>query len=59
VSPTLALATGPLCGAPTVQAALGDGPVTAPVVTAAGGFTGYRPVASIPAQSTVVITFGR
>jgi glycosidase len=59
VSPTLSLASGPLCGAPTVEAVLGDGPVTPPVVTAAGGFAGYRPVASIPAQSTVVIILGR
>jgi glycosidase len=58
-SPTLSLASGPLCGAPTVEPVLGDGPVTPPVVTAAGGFARYRPVASIPAQSTVVITFGR
>jgi hypothetical protein len=29
--------------------------VTAPTVTAAGGFAGYRPVATIPPQSTVVI----
>jgi hypothetical protein len=59
VSPTLGLASGPLCGAPTVEAVLGDGPVTPPVVTAAGGFAGYRPVESIPARSTVVLAFGR
>ena len=58
-SPTLSLDAGPLCGTPTVDAVLGDGPVTAPAVTAGGGFAGYRPVASIPAQSTVVMTFGR
>ncbi len=54
-SPTLNLATGPLCGTPTAEVVLGDGPATAPIVTPAGGFGGYRPIAAIPARSTVVI----
>jgi hypothetical protein len=47
-----------LCGSPTVSLALGSGPVVAPTITAAGGFTDYRPVAEIPAQSSVVIVVG-
>jgi alpha-amylase len=58
-SPTLDLASGPLCGSPTATVVLGDGSATAPTVTAAGGFDRYRPVAAIPARSTVVIVFGR
>jgi len=54
-SPTLNLATGPLCGTPTADVLLGDGPAAAPIVTPAGGFGGYRPIAAIPARSSVVI----
>ena len=58
-APALALASGPLCGVPTVSLALGAGAVAAPTITAAGGFSGYRPVAEIPARSSVVIVLGR
>ena len=54
-SPTLNLATGPLCGTPNAGVVLGDGPAAAPTVTPAGGFTAYRPIATIPAGSSVVI----
>ena len=55
--PTLSLDAGPLCGAPRATAVLGgsDGTV-APTITATGGFGGYRPVGTIPAQSSVVLT---
>jgi glycosidase len=55
-APTLTLNAGPLCGAPAATAVLGADGVTAPTITATGGFGGYRPVAAIPAQSSVVIT---
>ena len=58
-SPTLSLQTGPLCGTPAADAVLGAGPVAAPSITAAGGFAGYRPVESIPGQTSVVIVLGR
>jgi len=58
-APTLALASGPLCGTPKGEIVLGadEGAATAPgpAVTPAGGFTGYRPVAEIPARSVVII----
>jgi glycosidase len=60
VSPSLSLASGPLCGTPAATAILGapggsEAPVRAPAVTAAGGFEAWRPVDSIPAQSTLVV----
>jgi glycosidase len=62
-SPSLTLETGPLCGTPTAALVLGGtdagSAAPAPVVTAAGGFAGYRPVASIPARSSVVVVVGR
>ena len=58
VTPTLTLAAGPLCGSPTAEPVLGVDAATAPAVTATGGFTAYRPVASIPARSVVVIVLG-
>jgi alpha-amylase len=62
-SPSLTLAAGPLCGSPSAELVLGggdgSGAATAPVVTAAGGLAGYRPVASIPARSSVVVVLGR
>lgn len=57
-APTLDLAAGPLCGAPTATVVHGDGAAIAPVVSPAGGFSGYRPVASVPNGSTVVIVLG-
>ncbi|HEX7472766.1 MAG TPA: alpha-amylase family glycosyl hydrolase, partial [Candidatus Limnocylindrales bacterium] len=54
----LTLAAGPLCGTPAASVVLGgdEGAATAsgPTVTAAGGFSGYRPL-TIPARSVVVI----
>jgi alpha-amylase len=58
-TPTLALPSGPLCGVPTVTSVLGAGNPTAPAVTAAGGFAGYRPVDHLDGQSTTVLVFGR
>jgi hypothetical protein len=62
-SPSLTLETGPLCGTPTAELVLGGadvgGAATAPVVTAAGGFVGYRPVATVPARSSLVVVLGR
>ena len=58
VSPTLTLEQGPLCGSPSASLALGGVAGTnavAPVVTPTGGFTAYRPLPAIPAQSVVVI----
>ena len=54
-APTLSLAAGPLCGAPKADLVLGSGSAVAPVVSPAGGFAGYRPLAVIPARSSAVI----
>ena len=56
-SPKLTLAAGPLCGAPSATIVLGGAGVaaTAPAVTAGGGLAGYKPLASIPPRSVVVI----
>jgi glycosidase len=58
VSPTLSLASGPLCGRPSVWGAWGQTIHVAPVINAAGGFDGYRPVDMIPPQSSLVIQLG-
>jgi glycosidase len=58
-SPTRALERGPLCGTPTADVVLGDGPAGPPSVTASGGFTGWKPIDAIPARSSVVIVLGR
>jgi alpha-amylase len=58
-APILELASGPLCGNPTATVVLGGAAATAPVVTPAGGFAGYRPVAAIAPRSSVVIVLGR
>ncbi|MHB8958764.1 MAG: alpha-amylase family glycosyl hydrolase [Candidatus Limnocylindrales bacterium] len=61
----LSLDAGPLCspgGAATVLAAVGAATTiqaTPPARTSAGGFAGYRPVATLPAHAGVVIDFGR
>ncbi|MEO8461618.1 MAG: alpha-amylase family glycosyl hydrolase [Chloroflexota bacterium] len=57
---SLALASGPICGAPHASIAFASEPgyseVPAdPDVTMAGGFDGYVPLAEIPARSTVVV----
>ncbi|MEA2536408.1 MAG: alpha-amylase [Chloroflexota bacterium] len=59
---TLDLGAGPLCGRPAATALFGlpagDGPdttPTAPAVSADGGFSGYRPLATLPARSVAVI----
>jgi alpha-amylase len=54
-TPTLSLAAGPLCGAPNADLALGTGAAVAPVVSAAGGFAGYRPLTAIPPRSSAVV----
>jgi alpha-amylase len=54
-TPTLSLAAGPLCGAPNADLVLGTGAAVAPVVSAAGGFAGYRPLTAIPPRSSAVI----
>jgi glycosidase len=54
-TPTLSLATGPLCGAPSADLVLGSGAVLAPSVSRTGGFSGYRPVTSLPARSSAVV----
>jgi alpha-amylase len=55
---TLDLADG-LCGAPTAAVlsppTLAATAVSSPTLTEAGGFTGYVPLATIPAHATVVI----
>ena len=58
VATALTLAAGPLCGSPTTRLALGGdegASASAPVVTPAGGFTGYRPLDTIAPRSVVVI----
>jgi alpha-amylase len=57
-SPSLTLASGPLCGVPAVTP-FGSATAAPPTVTAAGGFGDWRPVASIPGRSSVVIVVGR
>jgi hypothetical protein len=42
-----------------VDVVLGDGPATAPTVSPAGGFAGYRPLASIAPRSSAIIVLGR
>ena len=58
VSPTLSLASGPLCGRQNAWGAWGQSIHVAPVINAAGGFDGYRPVDMIPPQSSLVIQLG-
>jgi glycosidase len=54
-TPTLSLNAGPLCGTPQADLVLGSGAAVAPVVSSAGGFAGYRPLAAIPPRSSAVI----
>jgi alpha-amylase len=54
-TPTLNLEAGRLCGAPTASLVLGSGPVVAPTISPAGGFSAYRPLTSLPPQSSAVI----
>ncbi|HET7472790.1 MAG TPA: alpha-amylase family glycosyl hydrolase [Candidatus Limnocylindrales bacterium] len=58
-SPSLSLESGPLCGTPTAEAVLGATAATAPAITAAGGFTAWKPVDSIPGRSSIVVVLGR
>ncbi|HVO70375.1 MAG TPA: alpha-amylase family glycosyl hydrolase [Aggregatilineaceae bacterium] len=51
----LTVAQGLLTGELTVSLLLGDGYVTPPVLTDSGGFTDYKPLASLPPQSSFVI----
>jgi glycosidase len=54
-TPTLSLAAGPLCGAPKADLVLGSGSAVTPVVSPAGGFAGYRPLAIQPRSSAVIV----
>ena len=56
-APTLSLASGPLCGQPAVDVALGPPGAAAPTITPTGGFEGYRPFAALPPQSSAVLIF--
>jgi alpha-amylase len=51
----LTLDSGPLAGPLQVQVVLGEGDAAAPLINAQGGFENYRPVKSIPAQSSLII----
>lgn len=58
----LSLAAGPLCGSPNATmlystATTVDVAPTQPTVTAAGGFSDYRPVAVFPARSISIFAF--
>ena len=55
MTPTLNLDASLLCGAPVASLVFGSGPVTPPTVSAAGGFTAYRPLASLAPRSSAVI----
>ena len=60
VTPTLSIATGPLCGSPRVTSVSGaEESIVPPIVNAMGGFGGYRPVPVLDAHVTAVITFAR
>jgi glycosidase len=60
VSPNLSLEAGPLCGSPSVEVIDGSSREgSAPTFDARGGFTGWRPVASISGHSSIVIVLGR
>ncbi len=52
----LDLAAGPLCGMPAAAIVHGEGIPGAPIVTTSGGFTGYRPLPTLPPRSVTVIT---
>ncbi|HLQ47385.1 MAG TPA: hypothetical protein VK233_00290, partial [Candidatus Dormibacteraeota bacterium] len=54
-TPALSLPAGPLCGAPKADLVLGSGSAVAPVVSMAGGFAGYRPLAIPPRSSAVIV----
>lgn len=51
----LGLAAGPLCGSPSATIVHGGGSPEPPRVEAGGGFSGYRPLASLPAHGLTVI----
>ena len=58
VAPTLTLDKGPLCGTPAATIVFGGAAgaqAAAPIVTPAGGFAAYRPLAAIPPRSVAVI----
>ena len=60
VTPTLSVATGPLCGSPKVTSVTGaEESIAPPIVNALGGFSAYRPVPAVDAHTSVVITFAR
>jgi hypothetical protein len=51
----LTLDAGPLCGEPIAEIIFGSAAVTAPTVTASGGFDGYVPVAHLEPRQAVVV----
>ena len=51
----LTLESGPLCGTPVAEALLGPTDVLAPIVTPAGGFVDYRPVARLEARESLIV----
>jgi glycosidase len=51
----LSLASGDLCGTPSVASLLGAGPVRSPAITSTGGFYGYVPVDRLGARETLAI----
>jgi alpha-amylase len=57
--PRLSLEEGPLCGAPVATVVWGGGRVTAPTVTAGGGFDDYAPLASLAGGQAVAIGLSR
>ncbi len=55
----LSLSEGPFTGDLEAVTLMGQGEVTAPQVNAAGGFEGYRPLATLPSKSSTIIRFTR
>ncbi|MEA2673246.1 MAG: alpha-amylase [Chloroflexota bacterium] len=58
---SLSLASGPLCGrVATVSAlypaSLASSAIAAPTINASGGFDAYRPLATLPPRSTIVLS---
>jgi alpha-amylase len=54
---SLTAVQGVLGGKPSADLLLGEGEVTAPALNDSGGFTDYKPLASLPPQSSFVISF--
>ena len=58
-APSLALATGPLCGTPTARALVGPEAIAPPQVTPSGGFEGYVPIPELDPREAIVIELRR